>query len=244
LSPSFGNFKFFVNSIIFLLIGDQVRYTNLVDNLGIIAITIGGMVLTRAISVYGLGKLSNAITETDLPLAEQTVIWWGGLRGSVAIALALSVSTQLPERETIISTVFGVVLFTLLVQGLTIKPLLQKLNLLGDQPLRQQYSESIARLAALKRVLEYLQQVDERPGIEPDFYRYQEALLKGAINRLETEIDQLQDKHPNLREYITEQLREELLAVEANTYAELVQTGRLNRELSPFLQQPVDGLEA
>lgn len=232
---------FFVNSIIFLLIGDQVRYTNLVGNLGIIAIAIGGMIVTRAISVYGLGKLSNVITETDLSLGEQTVLWWGGLRGSVSIALALSVPTQLPERDMIISTVFGVVLFTLLVQGLTIKPLLQKLNLLGDQPLRQQYSESVARLAALQRVLEYLQTIDDRPGIEPDFYRYQEALLKGEISRLETEIDKLQSSYPNLRDYITDQLREELLSVEANTYAELVQTGRLNRELAPFLQQTAEG---
>ncbi|WNZ21977.1 Na+/H+ antiporter [Leptolyngbya sp. NK1-12] len=232
---------FFVNSIIFLLIGDQVRYTNLVGNLGIIAIAIGGMIVTRAISVYGLGKLSNVITETDLSLGEQTVLWWGGLRGSVSIALALSVPTQLPERDMIISTVFGVVLFTLLVQGLTIKPLLQKLNLLGDQPLRQQYSESVARLAALQRVLEYLQTIDDRPGIEPDFYRYQEALLKGEISRLETEIDKLQNSYPNLRDYITDQLREELLSVEANTYAELVQTGRLNRELAPFLQQTAEG---
>ncbi len=235
---------FFVNSIIFLLIGDQVRYTNLVGNLGIIAIAIGGMIVTRAISVYGLGKLSNVITETDLSLSEQTVLWWGGLRGSVSIALALSVPTQLPERDMIISTVFGVVLFTLLVQGLTIKPLLQKLNLLGDQPLRQQYSESVARLAALQRVLEYLQQIDDRPGIEPDFYRYQEALLKGEISRLETEIDKLQTTYPNLRDYITDQLREELLSVEANTYAELVQTGRLNRELAPFLQQTAEGKDA
>ncbi|QYO61952.1 Na+/H+ antiporter [Leptolyngbya sp. 7M] len=235
---------FFVNSIIFLLIGDQVRYTNLVDNLGIIAIAIGGMIVTRAISVYGLGKLSNVITETDLSLGEQTVLWWGGLRGSVSIALALSVPTQLPERDMIISTVFGVVLFTLLVQGLTIKPLLQKLNLLGDQPLRQQYSESVARLAALQRVLEYLQTIDDRPGIEPDFYRYQEALLKGEISRLETEIDKLQTTYPNLRDYITDQLREELLSVEANTYAELVQTGRLNRELAPFLQQAAEGNDA
>lgn len=235
---------FFVNSIIFLLIGDQVRYTNLVGNLGIIAIAIGGMIVTRAINVYGLGKLSNVITETDLSLSEQTVLWWGGLRGSVSIALALSVPTQLPERDMIISTVFGVVLFTLLVQGLTIKPLLQKLNLLGDQPLRQQYSESVARLAALQRVLEYLQQIDDRPGIEPDFYRYQEALLKGEISRLETEIDKLQTTYPNLRDYITDQLREELLSVEANTYAELVQTGRLNRELAPFLQQTAEGKDA
>ncbi|NJO79554.1 MAG: sodium:proton antiporter [Cyanobacteria bacterium RM1_2_2] len=231
---------FFVNSIVFLLIGDQVRYTVLADNLEIILVTIGAMVLARAVGIYGLGRLSNAITPSDLPLADQTVIWWGGLRGSVAIALALSVPAELVERQAIIATVFGVVLFTLLVQGLTIKPLLKRLNLLGDQPLRQQYAESVARLAALQRVLEYLDQVENRPGIEPEFYRYQTSLLKGEIKRLEEEIDQLQDEYPNLRDFITEQLREELLTVEANTYAELVQTGRLNRELSPFLQSEAD----
>jgi monovalent cation:H+ antiporter, CPA1 family len=227
---------FFVNSIVFLLIGDQIRFSTLADNLGIIGITIALMILTRAISVYSLSSLSNGLGRSEIPLSEQTVLWWGGLRGSVSIALALSVSTQLPEREMIISAVFGVVLFTLLVQGLTIKPLLQSLNLLGDQPLRQQYTETVARLSALKRVLDYLNQIDERPGIEPEFYRYQETLLKGAIRDLEEEIDQLQDNHPDLRSYITEQLREELLTVEATTYAEFVQQGRLNRELAPFLQ--------
>lgn len=235
---------FFVNSIVFLLIGDQVRYTVLADNLEIILVTIGAMVLARAISIYGLGSLSNAITQSDLPLPDQTVIWWGGLRGSVAIALALSVPVGFAGRETIIATVFGVVLFTLLVQGLTIKPLLKRLNLLGDQPVRQQYTELVARLAALQRVLEYLKQVEHRPGIEPEFYRYQTSLLKGEIQRLETEIDQLQDEYPNLRDFITEQLREELLTVEATTYAELVQAGRLNRELSPFLQSESDAAAA
>lgn len=235
---------FFVNSIVFLLIGDQVRYTVLADNLEIIAVAIGTMILARAISIYGLGSLSNLITQSDLPLPDQTVIWWGGLRGSVAIALALSVPAELAGREAIIATVFGVVLFTLLVQGLTIKPLLKSLNLLGDQPLRQQYTELTARLAALQRVLEYLGQVEDRPGIEPEFYRYQAALLKGEITRLQEEIDQLQDEYPNLRSFITEQLREELLTVEANTYAELVQTGQLNRELSPFLQQGSDSAAA
>lgn len=231
---------FFVNSIVFLLIGDQVRYTVLADNLGIIGVTVGTMILARAIGVYGLGSFSNLITQSDLPLPDQTVIWWGGLRGSVAIALALSVPAELAGRETIIATVFGVVLFTLLIQGLTIKPLLKQLNLLGDQPLRQEYTESVARLAALQRVLAYLNQVEHRPGIEPEFYRYQASLLKGEIARLQEEIEQLQDEYPNLRDFITEQLREELLTVEANTYAEMVQTGRLNRELAPFLQQEAD----
>jgi CPA1 family monovalent cation:H+ antiporter len=86
---------------------------------------------------YRLSAVSNRFTESNIPLREQTVLWWGGLGGSVSIALALSVPAILPNREEIIATVFGVVLFTLLVQGLTIKPLLERLNLLGNQSLKQ-----------------------------------------------------------------------------------------------------------
>ncbi|HBB33174.1 MAG TPA: sodium:proton antiporter [Cyanobacteria bacterium UBA8803] len=227
---------FFVNSIVFLLIGDQVHFAILGENLGTIAITVGAMIVTRAIALYVLSYLSNRVVDSQLPLPEQTVLWWGGLRGSVSIALALSVPTILSDREEIIATVFGAVLFTLLFQGLTIQPLLEKLKLLGDQPLRQQYLEVTARQAALNRVLQYLKQVEQRPGIEPAFYQYQESLIQGELTRLDEEIDQLQDEYPNLRNFTAEQLRGELQAIEADTYAEFVRAGRLNKELAPFLQ--------
>ena len=153
----------------------------------------------------------------------------------MSIALALSVPESLPGRETVIATVFGTVLFTLLVQGLTIQPLLSKLDLLGDQPLQQRYLEAIAREAALNRVLEHLGDIDKHPGIDPEFYNYQVALVEGEISNLEIEIDRLKDEYPNLQTFISEQLREELLAIEADTYAELVRAGRLNRELPLFL---------
>ncbi len=230
---------FFVNSIVFLLIGTQVQFHVLGDNLTIIAITIAVMVLIRAIAIYALSALSNLSTESKLPLSEQTVLVWGGLRGSVSIALALSVPAILKEREEIIATVFGVVLFTLLVQGLTIKPLLGALNLLGDQPLRQQFAEAIARLAALRRVLEQIIEAEQFPVIEQEFVRYQQALVKGEITRLEKEIDTLQNENPDLRTYAAEQFKLELLATEAETYAEFVRAGRLNRELAPFLQEEI-----
>ena len=226
---------FFVNSIVFLLIGDQIRFANLAENLQIILVTVAAMILMRAIAIYLLSNLSTAFTKSAIALPEQTILWWGGLRGSVSIALALSVPTILPEREKIIATVFGVVLFTLLVQGLSIKPLLQKLNLLGDAPIRQQYLELVARHVALERVLQHLQ-ADQRPGIDQEFYRYQEKLIKGEIENLQGSIDKLQNEYPNLQSFTNEQLRGELLAIEADTYAEFVKSGRLNKELSPLLQ--------
>lgn len=176
---------FFVNSIVFLLIGDQIRFARLGENLEIIAVTVGAMILTRAIAIYTLSNLSNRLPGAEISLPNQIILWWGGLRGSVSIALALSVPTILPEREKIIATVFGVVLYTLLVQGLTTKSLLQKLNLMGDQPLRDRYLELVARIVALERVLEYLKADPSRPGIDPEFYRYQETLIKGEILHLQ-----------------------------------------------------------
>jgi CPA1 family monovalent cation:H+ antiporter len=228
---------FFVNSIVFLLIGDQVRFASLGENFTSIAVTIAAVILTRALAIYGLGTLSNWISSSEINWREETVLWWGGLRGSVSIALALSMPTALAGRDEVIATVFGVVLFTLLVQGLTTKTLLERLNLLGNQPLRQEYMEAIARRAALYRVMERLNQVNKRPEIEPDFYRYQAALVAGQLDSLQDEINQLQQQYPQMREYAIEQLQNELLAIEADTYAEFVRAGQLNNELSPFLNE-------
>jgi len=229
--------SFFVNSIVFLLIGDQIRFAILGENLGTIALTVGAMILTRAIAIYGLSFVSNRTAQAEISIPDQTILWWGGLRGSVSIALALSIPTMLPEREEVIATVFGVVLFTLLVQGLTIQPLLKQLNLLGDQPIRQHYAEAIARQTALQRVLQYLETIEKRPGLDPEFYRYQMTLVQGELSSLDTEIEQLLDEHPDLQNFVVDQVRSELQAIEAETYAEFVRAGQLNQELSPFLQQ-------
>lgn len=172
---------FFVNSIVFLLIGDQIRFVILGENLGAIAVTVTAVIITRAIAIYGLGFLSNRLANSEIPMPDRTILWWGGLRGAVSIALALSVPASLPGREVVIATVFGTVLFTLLVQGLTIQPVLKKLDLLDDQPMRQRYLEVIARQAALSRVLQHLGEIEQHPGVEPEFHHYQASLVKGEL---------------------------------------------------------------
>ncbi len=227
---------FFVNSIVFLLIGDQIRFEILGENINAIAVTIAAVIGTRAIAIYGLGGLSNYFAKSDIPVADQTILWWGGLRGAVSIALALSVPESFEGRELVIAAVFGTVLFTLLVQGLTIQPVLKKLGLLQVQPMRQRYLEIMARQAALNRVLQRLTEIEKHPSVGTEFYNDQVSLVKDGLSQLQEEIVQLQNEYPDLITFITDQLREELLAVEADTYAEFVRTGRLNQELSLFLE--------
>lgn len=228
---------FFVNSIVFLLIGDQLQIGNLLSNLDLIVVTIVAMLITRAISTYGLSAFTNFALKSEIAWQEQTAIWWGGLRGSVSIALALSVPVALNGRNEIISTVFGVVLFTLLFQGLTMKTVLRQLNLFGDLPIKQEYDKILARRVALGRVVDRLKDMDPRPDVDREFYRYQMALLEGQIKELELDLEKLRQEYPQLREYAIEQVRSELLAVEANTYAEFVKVGQLNKELAPFLPE-------
>ncbi|VEP11243.1 Na(+)/H(+) antiporter ApNhaP [Hyella patelloides LEGE 07179] len=228
---------FFVNSIVFLLIGDQINFASLNNNLDLILVAIAAVLITRAIVIFGLGNISNLISGVKTNWREQTVLWWGGLRGSVSIALALSVPAFLTGRQEIIDTVFGVVLFTLLVQGLSTKWLLESLNLIGDQALKQEYSELLARRTALKRVLEYLDITDNVYDIDPEFLRYQKGLVKGELQSIEDRISKMKREHDNLRSLSREQLKEQLLDIEADTYAELIRAGQLNENLSPVLQE-------
>jgi len=228
---------FFVNSIVFLLIGDQVRFQALIENANTIFIAIAIMITARAVSVFGLGAVSNFTTHGEnISLPGQTVLWWGGLRGSVSVALALSVPESLAQREEVIAVVFGVMLFTLLVQGLTTQPLLSWLNLLGDQPTRQRHTQLIAHRVALNRVLDRLKELIERQEVDAEFARYQIALVEGQLDEIKEDLLKLQRSNPEVLEYAAEQVRDELLAIESDTYAEFIRAGQLKDELAPLLQ--------
>jgi len=237
LSEFWEFLAFLVNSIVFLLIGDQINISSLTDNLDLILVAIVATLLSRAIFIYGLSTLSNLVTKTDINLREQTALWWGGLRGSVSIALALSVPVILPGRQEIIETVFGVVLFTLLVQGITTKWFLQKLNLIGDEPIRQAYSELLARRVAMQRVLEFMERIDYGFDVNSELYIERKNLIQEQLQDVENKINQLQIEYPRIKSLDFEQLDEQLLNIEADTYAEFIRSGRLNNNPYPILKE-------
>lgn len=120
--------SFVMNSLVFLLIGLEIHVRELLENWTSILLAIGAVLLGRVLSVYLLVPLSNCLTE-PIPLRWQHVAVWGGLRGALALALALSLNSAFPYREEILRLTFGVVIFSILAQGLTMRPLLRILRI-------------------------------------------------------------------------------------------------------------------
>lgn len=138
---------FAANSYIFLLLGLTENYlarggqrlyrVGLVVLAAVLTVTV-----VRALLVYGFVPLINRLSrQPAIGLAYQTMMFWGGLRGALPVALAMSL---LPEqvggdfnRALIVDCTLGVVLFTLLVQGTTIRRLMNWLGLSALSPLEQ-----------------------------------------------------------------------------------------------------------
>lgn len=144
LSPSVAGFMhklweylaFVMNSLIFFIVGlviaMNIKLAFAISILPLLGVVILALIAARAIAVFGSFPLTKFFIEkVDLPF--QTVIFWGGLRGAIGLALALTVATTdgIPEmvQQTILTLAAGVVLFTLFINALTIEPLITWLGL-------------------------------------------------------------------------------------------------------------------
>lgn len=128
---AFWDFAAFVaNSLIFLLIGLGVAHISF-RTLGLpalllaVALTLAG----RALAVYPLCALF-ARSRLRISAPHQLVLFWGGLRGALGLALALSLPRALPFHDQIVIAAFGVVAFSVVGQGVTMPLLLYRLGLL------------------------------------------------------------------------------------------------------------------
>jgi CPA1 family monovalent cation:H+ antiporter len=118
---------FVATSMVFLLIGLEQSHHNFLAVWLPTVIAIAFVLIGRAAAVYGCCAAFSRSTLRVTP-RHQHVLFWGGLRGALALALALGLPAALPLREEIISVSFGVVAFTIFVQGLTMTAFLRKMG--------------------------------------------------------------------------------------------------------------------
>lgn len=124
---------FIANSIIFFLIGVREANQSFLNMIGMVAIAILVVTLGRAAAIYPLSMIFNN-SKLRIERNYQHILFWGGLRGALALALALGLPPELENREDILTAAFGVVAFSIFIQGLTMIPLLRWLQVLPSQP--------------------------------------------------------------------------------------------------------------
>jgi CPA1 family monovalent cation:H+ antiporter len=138
---------FLANSFVFLLIGLTFDLNVMVANWQAIIWAILAALAVRAVSIYGFSFWGR-----EIPGKWKHVLFWGGLRGAITLALALSLPETgplAPARGTLQAMAFGVVLFTLLVQGSSANWLVNQLKLIQRSQYQEEYELRHARCARL-----------------------------------------------------------------------------------------------
>ena len=179
------------NSLLFLLVGLSVDVSLLFSHVDTIFIAIILVLIARAAGVYTLVPATVKIFNLPkVSMNERHIMWWGALKGGLAIAIVLSIPSEIPGRETLIYVTLGVVLFSLLINASTVRPLMHKLGFDQftdeeevelQQGLKQSLSHTEDVLEAFKRaniiprsttklIQERTKKIFESGGTESDKY--------------------------------------------------------------------------
>ncbi len=220
---------FVANGLIFLLVGLSVSLGSLIEHAVPTLWAIAIVTVARGLVTFGLVPIVSRLPGSEpISFAYRVVLWWGGLRGAVALALVLSLAPDFPGREMMVAMSVGVVLFTLLAGGLTMSKVLAALGL--DQPslverVARAQAAGAAKEEALKRVgrmataghfsARLVGELNQEYQREANKVREELAVLQGECDRAD----------------VTHALWFEALAVERAVYRDLLDQG--------FLTEPV-----
>jgi len=128
------------NTLLFILVGISVNVAGLFNRLDAILIAVLLILVARAGVIYSLVPLTvKAFNLPQVTIGERHIMWWGGLKGGLAIAIVLSIPDELPGKSLLLDLTLGVVMFSLMVNAPTIRPLINRLgiNRLDEEELEE-----------------------------------------------------------------------------------------------------------
>ena len=227
---SFWEYVAFVcNSLIFLLVGLSIDIPLFMQNFYAIAWGFIAIIIARAIAVYTLFPLIAKFRRVDkVDRSFQTVIFWGGLRGSLAIAMALSIPDSLEQKPFILVMTLGVVLCTLVINGLTVKPLMSYLGL-NHYSISEQFERLQALLQSRQKAWKDILSFAPMAAIDEASIEAAEKNYIRSIEGIKEELAQLKEREAtSISKSETDMLMRQALMLEKVQYQRFFERGMLS----------------
>ncbi len=227
---------FLANSAVFLLIGVDVEIASMLTHWPLILWAIAAVLLSRLVTIYGLTQFNRVI-----PRHWRHVLFWGGLRGAIALALALSIPGDFgPERQTLIEMTYGVVLFSLVVQGMSMGTLLNRLGITTKSEDEIEYERRLARARAANAGFQHLQGLSEDGLISVHTWRTIRPMLEQRMDALVGSVQEVVSESPELEAEEFETARKEMLRAQRSMLGTMRTSGALSDETYDELVTEID----
>lgn len=227
---------FVANSFVFLLIGLQIELPELFANWQLIVWAILAVLVARGIGVYGLSYI-----EREIPFKWRHVLFWGGLRGAISLALALSLPAILPEYSREIQVMaFGVVLFSLLVQGLSMKPFVKQLKLTTRSEAQDEYERRHARAVAGRAAYEHLDRRHRQGLLSDHTWTTIKPILEKHNQQLANAVRAVMTEDPNVEAEELDTARKESFQAQRSAITNLLKDGVISEDNYNQLVSEVD----
>lgn len=230
---------FVVNSVVFLLVGLEITVIDLTGAIPIIAISALVVIGARAASIYLLSPLLGR-HQSRVPLRWQHVLFWGALKGALPMALVLGLSGDFPYRSQLLYMTFGVVVISLLLQGLTMKRLLVFLGLTGGRDQMADYRRFGMEILACEAAIDELERLCSQKAVSTGIRDQLAGEYRQRINRLESGMHELACSDPGFEGNMLQEARSLALAAEKTSLLESRSRGLIQDEDLAEIMQRLD----
>jgi CPA1 family monovalent cation:H+ antiporter len=231
---------FLTNSLVFILIGLQVNIPSLINSWQPILWAIVGVIVARLLVVYPLSWIMNRLGE-PISLRWQHILAWGGLRGALSLALALSLPVTFgPDRSLLLEMAFGVVLFTLLVQATTMHPLVHFLGIVTRNPAQIEYEMRQAELTASRAAEAHMERRYREGLISAHAWELLKPTLQEQNAELAKAVRAFLKSEPLVEAEELDLAQREILRAKRSTYNGLRRDGVISEDAFSTLVAQVD----
>jgi monovalent cation/hydrogen antiporter len=250
---------FLLNAVLFVLIGLQLPsildavaeidpLTLAAYALATIAVVVGIRFLWLFTTPYAIRVLDRRPSQFErrVGAAPRVVLGWAGMRGAVSLAAALALPLEtdtgvpLPDRELVIFLAYCVVLFTVVVQGLTLPALIRRLGVAGDGA-EEDAEERAARIAAADAALEALDRLAAEEWTRDDTIERMRGLHRFRQRRFAILGGELEDEHGIVdRSLAYQRLVQSVIEAQRGALVRMRNDGRISADVMRRVERDLD----